>query len=120
MSWGRLHQTWTLRTRIRRADRAWGRIVQHPFYRKAFAFDIGLIEAMYLVCMVYQKREICEEALHILKLTTGRVEMMASADVFAEKSEMILQMRFPGARSEAEGINYRDFWASCPDWKWLL
>jgi hypothetical protein len=96
------------------------RIVQHPFYRKAFAFDIGLIEALYLVCMVCRKREICEEALRILKLAEGRVEMMASADMFAEKSEMILQMRFPSANEEAEDVNYRDFWSTCPDWKWLL
>lgn len=77
-----------------------GRIVRNPYYRKTFAFGVGLIEAMFLVCTTCQKIEICEQALRILKLAKGRIEMLGSAEIFAEKCEGILQMRFPAAREE--------------------
>jgi hypothetical protein len=71
------------------------RIVQNPYYRKTFAFDIGPIEGLFVVCVTCQKKEICEEALRILKLMKGRTEMLADAGIYATRCEGILKMRFP-------------------------
>ncbi|KAH8789107.1 hypothetical protein F5882DRAFT_109735 [Hyaloscypha sp. PMI_1271] len=71
------------------------RIVQNPYYRKTFAFDIGPIEGLFVVCVTCQKKEICEEALRILKLAKGRTEMLADAGIYATRCEGILGMRFP-------------------------
>jgi hypothetical protein len=73
------------------------RIVQNPYYRRTFAFDIGPIEGLFVVCVTCQKKEICEEALRILKLAKGRTEMLADAGIYAARCEWIIQMRFPKA-----------------------
>jgi hypothetical protein len=66
------------------------RIVQNPYYRKTFTFDTGLIECLQLVCMMCWKKEICEEALRLLKLAKGRTENLASADIYTTGCEAIL------------------------------
>ena len=76
------------------------KVVHSPYYRRSFSFDIGLIEAMMVVCILCPNREICEDALTVLKLAKGRVEMMSSAEVVAARCEMVLQMRFPAAMEE--------------------
>lgn len=80
-------------------------IVQNPFYKKIFAFDIGLIEGLFVVCVVCRKKEICEEALRILKAAKGRVEIISSAETYAANSEMILRKRFPAVREEKVYVN---------------
>lgn len=74
------------------------RIVQNPFYRKTFTFDIGPIEGLFVVCATCQKKEICEEALRILKLAKGRTEMLADAGIYAKRCEWMIQMRFPDTK----------------------
>ncbi|KAE9370402.1 hypothetical protein N431DRAFT_546260 [Stipitochalara longipes BDJ] len=69
-------------------------IVQNQYYRRTFAFDIGPIEGLFVVCVTCRKKEICEEALRILRLAKGRTEMLADAGIYAARCEAILQMRF--------------------------
>jgi hypothetical protein len=49
-----------------------------------------------------QKKEICEEALRILKSAKGRTEMLADAGIYAARCEWILQMRFPKANKDGK------------------
>jgi len=78
------------------------RIVRNPYYRRTFAFDIGPIEGLFVVCVTCQKKEICEEALRILKLAKGRTEMLADAGIYAMRCEWILKMRFPAPDADRE------------------
>ena len=77
-------------------------ILQNPYYKRTFAFDIGPIDGLFLVCVTCQKKEICEEALRILKLAKGRTEMLADAGIYAMRSEWILKMRFPTDNEDGE------------------
>jgi hypothetical protein len=70
-------------------------IFQNPHYRRTFAFDIGPLEALFGVCMICPKKEICEEAIRLLKLAKGRTEMLGNAETYAVRCKGILQMRFP-------------------------
>jgi hypothetical protein len=50
--------------------------------------------------MMCRKKEICEEALRLLKLAKGRTKIPARADIYAARCEAILQLRFPTAKEE--------------------
>jgi hypothetical protein len=80
-------------------------IVQNPYYRRTFAFDIGLIDGLFVVCMVCRKKKVCEEALRILKLAKGRVEITSNAEKYAVDCEAIIEMRFPSAGEKAMCMN---------------
>lgn len=67
------------------------RMVRDKKWKRTFAVCGGIVPALFVVIMVCRTRSIREEALDILKLAEGRVEVTWDAAVLAKVGEQVLQ-----------------------------
>jgi len=67
------------------------RAVLDPRFKKSFGFDCGLVPSLFIVVMICWNREIREEAISVLKMAEGRIEVVWDASKIAELGEMRLK-----------------------------
>jgi hypothetical protein len=67
------------------------RIVNDRRFKKMFVFDCGVVPALFITFMVCRKRSIREEAIRILNLAAGRLEMTWDARTVVAICEKMLK-----------------------------
>jgi hypothetical protein len=72
------------------------RIVQDHRFKKTFGFDCGVVPSLFIAIMICRNKSIREEAIQILRMAEGRIEVVWDASVIAGLGEKML-------RAEEEG-----------------
>ncbi|KAE9368242.1 hypothetical protein N431DRAFT_414528 [Stipitochalara longipes BDJ] len=72
------------------------RVVSDPRFKKSFGFDCGIVPALFIAIMICRDREIREEAIEILRMAKGRVEVVWDASKVAELGEKMLKAEEQG------------------------
>jgi len=67
------------------------RIVMDPMFKKKFIFDCGLIPPLFVVTMICRERSIREDAIQVLRMMEGRIEICWKAADIADLGERTLQ-----------------------------
>jgi Fungal specific transcription factor domain len=66
------------------------RVVRDHRFKNAFGFDCGIIPSLFIAIMICRNREIRKEAIEILRMAEGRVEVVWDASKVAELGEQML------------------------------
>jgi hypothetical protein len=72
------------------------RAVLDPRFKKAFGFECGVIPSLFITVMICRNRKIREEAVSILKMAKGRIEVVWDASKIAELGEKVLKAEEQG------------------------
>jgi hypothetical protein len=72
------------------------RVVLDHRFKKTFGFDCGVVPALFIAVMICRNREIREEAIRILRLAEGRIEVVWDAVKVAELGERMLRAEEQG------------------------
>jgi hypothetical protein len=67
------------------------RVLSDPRFKKSFSFDCGFVPALFIAIMICRNREIREEAIEVLRMAKGRVEVVWDASKVAELGEKMLK-----------------------------
>jgi Fungal specific transcription factor domain len=70
-------------------------VMDHRF-KKSFGFDCGMVPALFIAIMICRNREIREEAVRILRLAEGRIEVVWDASKVADLGEEMLRAEQQG------------------------
>lgn len=70
-------------------------VLDHRF-KKSFGFDCGVVPALFIAVMIFRNRGIREEAIRILRLAEGRIEVVWDTAKVAELGERMLRAEEQG------------------------
>ncbi|KAH8790531.1 hypothetical protein F5882DRAFT_460800 [Hyaloscypha sp. PMI_1271] len=72
------------------------RVVLDHRFKKSFGFDCGVVPALFIAVMIFRNRGIREEAIRILRLAEGRIEVVWDTAKVAELGERMLRAEEQG------------------------
>jgi len=67
------------------------RVVLDPRFKKSFGFDCGVVPALFIAIMICRHRQIREEAIEVLRMAEGRIEVVWDASKVAELGERMIR-----------------------------
>jgi hypothetical protein len=67
------------------------RVVLDHRFKKSFGFDCGVVPSLFIAIMICRNRKIREEAINILKMAEGRIEVVWDASKVVELGEKMLK-----------------------------
>ena len=65
-------------------------VVADTRFKKTFVFDCGVIPSLFITIMICRNRSIREEAIRILRMAEGRMEITWNAATVADMGEKVL------------------------------
>lgn len=70
-------------------------VLDHRF-KKSFGFDCGVVPALFIAVMICRNRQIREDAISVLRMAEGRIEVVWDASKVAEIGERMLKVEGQG------------------------